>query len=62
MITDDVIKALREANLIEHDEVSQMDKITATGEILIILYGIALINNVISQVLQVFGNEEDNKK
>jgi len=58
MITDDVIKALREANLIEHDEVSQMDKITATGEILIILYGIALINKAISVALELFDKDQ----
>ena len=58
MITEDVIKALREANLIEHDEVSQMDKITATGEILIILYGIALINKAISVALELFDKDQ----
>ena len=58
MITEDVIKALREANLIEHDQVSQMDKITATGEIFIILYGIALINRAISEVIKIFDKDQ----
>ena len=58
MITDDVIKALKNANLVEYDEIGQVNKITATGEIIILLYGVTIIKQAINQMFKLLDKDQ----
>lgn len=60
MITDDVIKALKEYNLVECDEVGQVNKITAKGEMLLLMYGVAIANQVVELLFKLL--DKDQKK
>jgi hypothetical protein len=52
MLSDDMLKALKDAHLVEVDDIGEVNKLTAMGEMLLIMYGIAIANDVIKQMFR----------